>query len=80
MIVVMAAGSRKTCRRALKWIVPGFVESGEVVVQGLAASHPVIRRALLGHGGVAAHLATLRPVRPAGAVSTATDRTGEEAR
>ena len=40
------------------------------------------RRALrpAGDGGVAAHLATLRPVRPAGAVSTATDRTGEEAR
>jgi len=79
MIVVMAAGSRKTYCRTLKWIVPGFVESGEVVVQGLAASHPVIRRALLG-GGAVAHLATLRPARPAGAVSTATDRTGEEAR
>lgn len=51
----------------------------DVAYRSLRGDHPVIRRALLG-GGAVAHLATLRPVRPAGAVSTATDRTGEEAR
>ena len=52
----------------------------DVTYRSLRGDHPVIRRALLGDGGVAAHLATLRPVRPTGAVSMATDRTGEEAR